>query len=737
MNEQQNDQEMIQKEYENMTYDEISQRLTENYKQLSEFLGDKRISFLSDTTTQSSLVSDLNTNCFDDIEDNDYLDTDLSMVVTNDTQQRRITKLFLQSVSSGNQERVEEFLSKLTSLGLDIDAKDEDNGTTALIYAACFGKVEIAAALLSAGAQTDIQDSCGWTALMWATANHHEKLIKLLLDHGASAQTKSANGRTVFDFVKRNDKVNADIFATSTKTSTYNDLSLVNSSDNSVSRLLQNYTNDDKYISTEEIEGKDMFIESPYISVKNHLMEDIEDESHREMVTEFNWNKCMPDQMFVFAADNLCYILDSVITTFTLPISDTQEIFVPANVIFLSARFAYYFSNAELIEDVIKGAIDRIDANIKNNRRDIHVLSFWLSNMTRLLYYLKKDIELVVATAEHQLCLSELISETYTYIVNVVERQIMPILQPAMLEYDLISGMESIDFADDDIWQRFFSKRKNDSHRESMMEEKRSCCMKESLSQLKKRSPKSITHLLSSIHHVLQSYEVHSTIIIQALTQFFHFLSCELFNQILANKKYLCRSKAIQIRMNLSILEEWIHQQQHSQLPVHLLISYLTPSIQLVQLLQCLSQLTTPDIFKSTVAMFETMNPLQIRRCVTNYRYETQEPRLPEEIETLVNQMVNETKLISQPKGQDQTSTKRRSLLSLFERYNKIETNVTTTTTINEEEGDNNKENMNETKDSRFLLPFFVPTTTQLSNSNIALIPIIPENWMDKLDKTY
>jgi hypothetical protein len=37
-----------------------------------------------------------------------------------------------------------------------------------------------------------------------------------------------------------------------------------------------------------------------------------------------------------------------------------------------------------------------------------------------------------------------------------------------------------------------------------------------------------------------------------------YWTSCEMFNRILQRKKYLCRSRALQIGLNLGVLEEWI-----------------------------------------------------------------------------------------------------------------------------------------------------------------------------------
>jgi hypothetical protein len=400
-----------------------------------------------------------------------------------------------------------------------------------------------------------------------------------------------------------------------------------------------------------------------------------------------------------------------------------------------------------------------------------------MTNITRLLYYLKKDVELVVATAEYQLRLSELISETYNYMVNDIGKRITLILEPSMLEHDPIGGMmEQVDFVDD--WQRFFRR----SNRQSFSGSSEAMSMQRSNSQmsgsaaaapsLADMSPKSITQLFSSTYYVLQSYEVHSTIIIQALAQFLHFLSCELFNHILSKKKYLCRSKAICVRMNLSVIEEWI---RNNNLPSTLL-TYLNPSIQLVQLLQCLSQLDTVASFQSTIKLFDSINTLQIRRCVLNYRYETNEQVLPEEIVRYVNQTVEEQIRLKQAR-QSRSFEKRRKSVSLQqsqslrrslsgrggEMMNSIITTITpvapatieekrlsnpSSTKSNSEEEEHHEESSeeeeheiveeNETKDTKFMLPFFVPTTAQLSHTTTkdSLMPVIPEGWMDKLDKS-
>lgn len=158
------DPDAVRQHYENMTYDEMSQRMAENYKQLSAMLGTTTISNLikESATTSAGHHSDSYNAAQSIVDDDDLIDDEKAVVSRTDlddeTKRRKMTKIFCRAASSGDLEKVTQLLSQHRSL-IDIDAKDED-GTTPLIYAACFGKADIAQALLAAGAKTDIQDSC-------------------------------------------------------------------------------------------------------------------------------------------------------------------------------------------------------------------------------------------------------------------------------------------------------------------------------------------------------------------------------------------------------------------------------------------------------------------------------------------------------------------------------------------------------------------------------------------------
>lgn len=402
--------------------------------------------------------------------------------------------------------------------------------------------------------------------------------------------------------------------------------------------------------------------------------------------------------------------------------------------------------------------------------------------MSQILHYLKKDTGLVVATAEYQLAISELICETYNLLVFDSERRIAKILEPAMLEHEPIAGLaDQVDFADD--WHRFFFRRNR--NRRSMPPDisKKTNQISSSSRML---SPQSIISLLSSILYILQSYEVHPAIILQAMAQFFHFMSCEMFNQILTNKKYLCRSKALQIRMNVTAIEEW---RRESQLPSNL-DTYFNPLVQLLQLLQCVSQLNELMLFVNTTKTFDLLNPLQIKRCVFNYRYEVSEPRLPDEIEKYVLQIAEDTvrraatttdhhTTGSSGRNSNSTSSSSRpasvsSLGSLLvasmtgkSPHQPKRSFDIAVDEEKEEDQDCVRGRVIEKRDSRYMLPFSLPTTSgsqgwgrkpssvqkpsslsdtmcqelkdklyaeRTATEDCGVVPTIPEDWMDRLD---
>lgn len=95
------------------------------------------------------------------------------------------------AANHGNNKLVEYLLSE----GANIEARDND-GRTPLLDAAAGGHDETVTYLLSKGAHIKAQDKNGWTLLQWAARKGDSKLVTYLLSKGANSEAKGFYGRT-------------------------------------------------------------------------------------------------------------------------------------------------------------------------------------------------------------------------------------------------------------------------------------------------------------------------------------------------------------------------------------------------------------------------------------------------------------------------------------------------------------------------------------------------------------
>jgi len=339
--------------------------------------------------------------------------------------------------------------------------------------------------------------------------------------------------------------------------------------------------------------------------------------------------------MFVFQENELERILNIIITDMKPQRSPSQKP-VPANMIFLCARYAHYHTNPELLTKLLVLATDKINDVVETNQWDMTILAFWQSNATLLLHYLKKDAGLSLATTEFQLQLAELVNEIFILIIRDAERRMDKVLDSAMLEHETIPGFEDIAFQNE--WTLF--KRKVQVKEEPVEKRFRPPSPKARA----KPAPRNVTSLLSSTLFVLDLYDIHSVITAQVLAQLLYWLGAELYNRIMSNRKYLARTKAMQIRMNISILEEWARsnnrQPEHyehgsmtstGETTVDAARRHLAPVIQLLQWLQCFSSLGQDDLeaLVGTLQQLKRLTPQQLIHAVKHYRPEVGEKGLP------------------------------------------------------------------------------------------------------------
>lgn len=337
--------------------------------------------------------------------------------------------------------------------------------------------------------------------------------------------------------------------------------------------------------------------------------------------------------MFVFQESQLDRLLDVIITAMIPQRSPIQKP-VPANVLFLCARYAHYYASRELLATLLNSAMSKINTKVERHQWDMTVLAFWISNATLLLHYMRKDACLVQVTTEFQLQLVELINEIFILIIRDAERRMDKVLDMAVLDHETIPGFEDVHFVND--WNIFRSKNKVQPLEIHGVRPQAS-------NKRAQPSPRNITSLLSSTLFVLDLYDIHSVITSQILAQLFYWIGAELFNHIVCNKAYLARTKAMQIRMNVSTLEDWArannrtpeHYENGSlttsgESTVDAARKHLTPVVQLLQWLQCFSSLgEDPEALDNTLKQLTRLTPQQLIYSSNNYRCEVGEKGLP------------------------------------------------------------------------------------------------------------
>ncbi|PIA13899.1 hypothetical protein COEREDRAFT_99309 [Coemansia reversa NRRL 1564] len=138
--------------------------------------------------------------------DDFFNETDIikSSKLTETEKRELLSQQFARTASNGDVNALESMWRTCEGLEwIDIDYRD-DQGSTPLICASCFGHTHIAELLLGYSASVNLQDNSGWTALMWATTNHNEELVRVLLERGASSSVKTARGHTAINIASSN-----------------------------------------------------------------------------------------------------------------------------------------------------------------------------------------------------------------------------------------------------------------------------------------------------------------------------------------------------------------------------------------------------------------------------------------------------------------------------------------------------------------------------------------------------
>jgi hypothetical protein len=285
----------------------------------------------------------------------------------------------------------------------------------------------------------------------------------------------------------------------------------------------------------------------------------------------------------------------------------------------------------------------RSAAGIQAKRRDLEFLAFWLSNISILLFYLKRDPGTLTATPEYQVMFSEVVLDIYQHYTREGTRRLAESRCAAQ-------GLVLHDFIKDVQVQlepiKGAARGRTTSGGDGLVpgSPQMNQAANPGASAANTQPPPEggpglVIYHLQQILDPMRNQEVHPKILSQALGQLLHALSALAMETLLAVNSGLChRWRAVQLRMNVSQIQEWITSitgdasNPASAGAASAAMRALEPLVQTAQLLQVLTRLGNAEEFNEIARDLNALSPAQVLRLIQAYRYEAGEPRINKDV---------------------------------------------------------------------------------------------------------
>uniref|UniRef100_A0A8C3A176 Myosin VC n=1 Tax=Cyclopterus lumpus TaxID=8103 RepID=A0A8C3A176_CYCLU len=279
---------------------------------------------------------------------------------------------------------------------------------------------------------------------------------------------------------------------------------------------------------------------------------------------------------------------------------------LPAYILFMCVRHADYLNDEVRLKSLMNAIIGAVKQVISNNK-NFELLSFWLSNMYQLLNCLKqysgeeeflkqntprqkKNCLQNFDLSEHRQILSDLAIQIYHQFVSIIEDTLIPAIVPGLLEHESLQGISSMK-------PTGFRKRSNSIYEDS-----------------ETHTISSIVQQLSVFHSTMSQHGMEQGLINQAVKQMFFLVGATTLNNIMLRKDMCSCRKGMQIRCNISYLEEWL---KDKELQSSNSIDTLMPLSQAAWLLQV--NKSTDDDAKEITEKCTELNSVQIVKILNSY----------------------------------------------------------------------------------------------------------------------
>ncbi|XP_043934210.1 unconventional myosin-Vb isoform X2 [Protopterus annectens] len=249
---------------------------------------------------------------------------------------------------------------------------------------------------------------------------------------------------------------------------------------------------------------------------------------------------------------------------------------LPAYILFMCIRHADYINDDQKVHSLLTSTINGIKRALKKHNEDFEITSFWLANSARLLHCLKqysgdegfmkqntdKQNEHCLRNfdlTEYRQVMSDLSIHIYQQLIHIAEAMLQPMIVSAMLENESIQGMFGV---------------KAPGYR------KRSSSMVDGDNTY---SLEAVIRQLNSFYVMMAEHGLDPEIIQQVVRQLLYEINAVTLNNLLLRKDVCSWSTGMQLRYNISQLEDWLRGKNLHQSSI---VQTLEPLIQAAQLLQ-------------------------------------------------------------------------------------------------------------------------------------------------------
>lgn len=297
---------------------------------------------------------------------------------------------------------------------------------------------------------------------------------------------------------------------------------------------------------------------------------------------------------------------------------------LPSYLLFMCVRHTDYINDDEKVRTLLTNTINGIKKCVKKHSKELDRVIMWLANTCRLLHTLKqysgeKAFQSENTPRQNEHCLrnfdlseyrqvfSDLAVWIYQTMTKYMEEVIQPMVVSALLEHEAIAGLTASKPAG--MRGRSSSSAQDEEGREFSLD--------------------SLVKALNKYIQILSQHAVDPELVKQVFRQLYYFIGSNALNNLLLRKDMCNWSKGMQIRYNLSHLEQWLRDNKLNESGAQATLEPITQASQLLQarksdadvdsICEMCSKLTTPQIVKilnlyTPVDEFEERVPISFIR---------------------------------------------------------------------------------------------------------------------------